>query len=427
MTTASYNPVFYLPEAYAIPIISSVSSGYNYAYYIPTPAVPTGPSTWANHFVDVKDYGAVGDGVADDTAAIQAAINATVWSKTNGGKIVLLSGGTYKTTAPLIMVEGGSIAGVSPLRGHYSPFLSTINFYGGPTDNCIQAVGASGGASTSLSRCVIERFRIIDKRTAPTGGNGVYYEKVANQTVVRNMDIDGFPTGSSVRVDAQAGNVSDCVTIEDIWGLGSKYAVYVHNIDNTCFIRDIKIDTASTDPLVAGVHVVGLNGVCLISGVKHENSKAAAVTVELDTSFNGTLVDGIISRVGNGGAVVSIVNSVGGGVTVRGLQRQSSGPLLTVGTNTVTGTRLPFWVGGPDGINVNGARVIGQYDVWTRMVLEGSIQVSQAPPGGRVGFYGTGPIARPALTYSRATETAGITQLRAALTNLGLVTDSTVP
>jgi|GEM_PF-3293936 hypothetical protein len=45
--------------------------------------------------VSVKDFGAVGDGVADDTAAIQAALNT--------GNSVYLPDGTYKTTSPLYL------------------------------------------------------------------------------------------------------------------------------------------------------------------------------------------------------------------------------------------------------------------------------------------------------------------------------------
>jgi hypothetical protein len=45
--------------------------------------------------VSVKDFGAVGDGVADDTAAIQAAITAA------DGRTVLLPAGTYKITSTL--------------------------------------------------------------------------------------------------------------------------------------------------------------------------------------------------------------------------------------------------------------------------------------------------------------------------------------
>lgn len=48
--------------------------------------------------VSVKDFGAIGDGVTDDTAAIQAAIN-SVGTNTSGG--ILFPKGTYKVTSTL--------------------------------------------------------------------------------------------------------------------------------------------------------------------------------------------------------------------------------------------------------------------------------------------------------------------------------------
>jgi len=51
-------------------------------------------------FVSVKDFGAVGDGVADDTAAIQAAIN-------SGAGTVYFPNGSYKTTATINL--GGNV------------------------------------------------------------------------------------------------------------------------------------------------------------------------------------------------------------------------------------------------------------------------------------------------------------------------------
>jgi len=49
----------------------------------------------ANEVVSVKDFGAVGDGVTDDTSAIQAALDA--------GKPVVASKGDYRVTSPLIL------------------------------------------------------------------------------------------------------------------------------------------------------------------------------------------------------------------------------------------------------------------------------------------------------------------------------------
>lgn len=60
-----------------------------------TGAVATNVQSKLREFVSVKDFGAVGDGVADDTAAIQAAINAAT------GKKLFFPVGTYRLTAGL--------------------------------------------------------------------------------------------------------------------------------------------------------------------------------------------------------------------------------------------------------------------------------------------------------------------------------------
>jgi len=56
----------------------------------------------AGSYVNVLDYGAVGDGVTDDTAAIQAAID---FSKTSG-KVLLVNPGTYILSSTLDLNDG---------------------------------------------------------------------------------------------------------------------------------------------------------------------------------------------------------------------------------------------------------------------------------------------------------------------------------
>jgi hypothetical protein len=94
-------------------------------------------STFAKlgEWVSVKDYGAVGDGTADDTAAIQAAINYVQSLPTAG--TVLFPAGRYKTTNTLmISVQGVSLMGmgrsasiIAPVAGsafHWLRIESTI-------------------------------------------------------------------------------------------------------------------------------------------------------------------------------------------------------------------------------------------------------------------------------------------------------------
>jgi len=64
-------------------------------------AVAQTVQTKLEQYVSVKDFGAVGDGVADDTAAIQAALNT--------GRLVFVPYGTYKITSALTINQGGLI------------------------------------------------------------------------------------------------------------------------------------------------------------------------------------------------------------------------------------------------------------------------------------------------------------------------------
>lgn len=61
--------------------------------------------------VSVTDFGAVGDGVADDTAAIQAALN---YAASIGG-CLFFPAGTYRTTSPLTITRGVSLEGIHPV------------------------------------------------------------------------------------------------------------------------------------------------------------------------------------------------------------------------------------------------------------------------------------------------------------------------
>ncbi len=63
--------------------------------------------------VSVKTYGAVGDGVADDTAAIQATVARVI---ANGGGIVYLPPGTYLISSVITVASRGvTVAGAGPL------------------------------------------------------------------------------------------------------------------------------------------------------------------------------------------------------------------------------------------------------------------------------------------------------------------------
>ena len=78
----------------------------NNVSYVPAgvSAVATTVQTKLRQTVSVKDFGAVGNGVADDTAAIQAALN-------SGAKKIYAPSGTYKILSTLTIPTGVSLEG----------------------------------------------------------------------------------------------------------------------------------------------------------------------------------------------------------------------------------------------------------------------------------------------------------------------------
>lgn len=116
--------------------------------------------------INVLDYGAIGDGVADDTAAIQAALNASKTSK------VVFPVGKYKVTGTLVITyDTGSGAvnwGSVNLEGR--GFGSNIQWYGANNKPVIQYVGLAGGGW--YSNTVIEGLHISVENSA-TGVTGI--------------------------------------------------------------------------------------------------------------------------------------------------------------------------------------------------------------------------------------------------------------
>lgn len=85
---------------------------------------------------NVKDYGAVGDGVTDDTTAIQVTINA---ANAAGGGVVELPISTYATTAPINILSNvtlrGSGSGKSILYGADLDYIMLQTVKSGTTKN----------------------------------------------------------------------------------------------------------------------------------------------------------------------------------------------------------------------------------------------------------------------------------------------------
>jgi hypothetical protein len=97
--------------------------------------------------VSVKDFGAVGDGVADDTAKIQAAIDAV---SAAGGGVLYVPEGTY-AVSPLSMKTGVRLVGASSAS-------TTLQFpAGNATARCVSIIAHNDVTIESLTLDVMHQ------------------------------------------------------------------------------------------------------------------------------------------------------------------------------------------------------------------------------------------------------------------------------
>lgn len=95
--------------------------------------------------VSVRDYGAKGDGIADDTAAITAALSAA-----GSSTVVFLPAGRYLVSATLTLRSGTQLRGVSAAA---TTLVATGNF------NAVVTASAS-------SRCAVQDLSIVNTSTS---------------------------------------------------------------------------------------------------------------------------------------------------------------------------------------------------------------------------------------------------------------------
>ena len=121
---------------------SSYGTAFDISYTAPyTGSVPTNVGDKLAQYVSVTDFGAVGDGVTDDTVAIQAALDAIASKSASSiGGTVFVPSGRYLITAPLgislgtsILGETSGLVGVSPNANSGTTFVLSPYLANGTT------------------------------------------------------------------------------------------------------------------------------------------------------------------------------------------------------------------------------------------------------------------------------------------------------
>lgn len=142
--------------------------------------------------INAVDYGAVGNGIADDTAALQAAIDAAGnWSSVAFAKTLYIPSGVYKITSTLLIRPYINIVGDSMGRTSIKPTMSS-----GPA--------LSSDATTGVAEAYLQRFSnfAIDGTNA-TGTAYAWLFKTNKNSVFDQIRILNFTASTSPTVSIE--------------------------------------------------------------------------------------------------------------------------------------------------------------------------------------------------------------------------------
>lgn len=332
--------------------------------YVPagTGAVTTTVQAKLRETVSVKDFGAVGDGVTDDTAAIQAAINAVVTS----GRVIGDAQGVYKVTDridiqdkelrdirltytsnnALIVAKGKArltniiISVGSTIRTFASPLPGVVNLHlatGVVLDNVEITDGITDRIGVFCST-LASNTTIRNCRMNYIGWPILFNDNIPAQRIVDGIDYAGQSIGSGLYISGCALGASDKTAVGDAIEINCPSQRFSNIKVSGCVV--LKTNTSGANGL--GIAAANCDGFqvsdCLVRNVA---SAAGALHAEAFTavSFTNNLVELSVVGIGlgiDGNDVLIDGNTINEcGVAIQGIGSAASMTGVTISGNQI--------------------------------------------------------------------------------------------
>jgi Pectate lyase superfamily protein len=250
--------------------------------------------------VSVKDFGAIGDGIANDTAAIQTAINATIGT---GGGALFFPAGTYRITAKLVipLAYGWRIFGTSRYSAVIKQFTANTPIF-------------------SLESTNSHSFEIVDLQftwntAQPAANTGAVAVKFGTGTAghtfynfqIRRCNFDmGF---RAIAIDPANSpsiwglRISDCLFDANMSG-ASFFAVPAPSVGqpNICLENCLFKANSTAEEMIR----ISSGDVVTLRNLEFLNGAAPVALMQINTTFTVTLMDckSEFYSVGTGGAQI---------------------------------------------------------------------------------------------------------------------------
>lgn len=357
--------------------------------------------------VSVKDFGATGDGVTDDTVAIQAALT----SLSGGGQLIFPSG-TYLVSGQLtiagsdLIVSGNGDATIKLKNGNYSGLANLYMFFGAEDmdnihfDNLIfdgnrANVTASTGSNaivwlyrtrySSITNCIVKNpYGGGSNVNAPFCFIDSSFDNICNDNTIYADTLDPsfgacggifMQGGNSIASNNIIRNMNDVVIVAN--GPGSFNFVFSNNFIQSCRGGGIVAENGANQVTISGNTISNLDGygiAALWLGTPGANSTNVAVvgnTINYTIAVPTSVINGIAMLTADYYTVSG--NTIGGigtsNVNNAGIVARKTYGSIT-GNTIISPPRAILIDGGATNMNVSGNTIQAATN---GIVLDGTI------------------------------------------------------